>query len=96
MRSYLDQTFISHVITNRHLAPLMVETGYGLIIEMTDGHFEGYRGHLLYDHVKASVMRLAYAMAMELVETDVTALCLSPGFLRSEGERDRVIAPDGR
>jgi len=82
--AYLDQTLVSHVITNRRLAPLMVEAGRGLIVEMIDGHFDGYRGHILYDLVKAALARLAYGMAMELVRTDVTALALSPGFLRSE------------
>ena len=84
LHAYLDQTLISHVITNRHLAPLMIEADRGLIVEVIDGHFTGYRGHLLYDLVKASLARLAYAMAMELMQTGVTALALSPGFLRSE------------
>ncbi|HZZ35808.1 MAG TPA: hypothetical protein VFE03_08790, partial [Caulobacteraceae bacterium] len=39
---------------------------------------------LLYDLVKASVIRLAYAMAWDLAETKVAAVALSPGFLRSE------------
>ena len=76
IRAYLDQTLISHVITCRLLAPL--------IIEVIDGHFAGYRGHILYDLVKASLARLAYGMAMELMPTGLTALSLSPGFLRSE------------
>lgn len=84
LHAYLDQTLISHVITCRHLAPLMIEANRGLIVEVIDGHFAGYRGHILYDLVKSSLARLAYGMAMELVRTDVTALCLSPGFLRSE------------
>lgn len=84
VRTYLDQTLISHLITNRHLAPLMVEANRGLIIEVIDGHFAGYRGHILYDLTKASLARIAYGMAMELVRTGVTALALSPGFLRSE------------
>jgi NAD(P)-dependent dehydrogenase (short-subunit alcohol dehydrogenase family) len=84
VRAYLDQTLISHVITNRRLAPLMVEANQGLIVEVIDGHFAGYRGHILYDLVKASLARLAYGMAMELARTEVTALALSPGFLRSE------------
>lgn len=81
---YLDQTLTSHIITGRHLAPLMVEADRGLIVEVIDGHFAGYRGHLLYDLVKAALARLAYGMAMELARTGVTALALSPGFLRSE------------
>jgi NAD(P)-dependent dehydrogenase (short-subunit alcohol dehydrogenase family) len=84
VRAYLDQTLISHITTNRHLAPLMVEAGRGLIIEVIDGHFAGYRGHILYDLAKASLARLAYGMAMELAQTGVIALALSPGFLRSE------------
>lgn len=82
--AYLDQTLVSHLITNRHLAPLMVEADRGLVVEVIDGHFAGYRGHILYDLVKSSLARLAYGMAMELVRTNVTSLALSPGFLRSE------------
>ena len=84
LRAYLDQTLVSHIVTNRHLAPLMVEADRGLIVEVIDGHFAGYRGHILYDLAKASLARLAYGMAMELTRTQVTALALSPGFLRSE------------
>lgn len=84
LRAYLDQTLLSHVITSRHFAPLMVDAGRGVIVEMIDGHFAGYRGHILYDLVKASLARFAYGMAMELAKTGVTALSLSPGFLRSE------------
>jgi len=84
VHAYLDQTLISHIITSRHLAPLMVEADRGLIVEVIDGHFAGYRGNILYDLVKASLARLAYGMAMELAQTGVTALSLSPGFLRSE------------
>jgi hypothetical protein len=72
------------MITSRQLTPLMIEADKGLIIEVIDGHFSGYRGQILYDHVKSSLARLAYGMAMELVPTGVTALSLSPGFLRSE------------
>ena len=88
VHAYIDQTLISHVITNRHLAPLLVEANRGLIVEVIDGHFAGYRGHILYDLVKSSLARLSYGMAMELAQTGVTALCLSPGFLRSEAVLD--------
>lgn len=88
VRAYLDQTLISHLLTSRHLAPLMVEANRGLIVEMIDGHFQGYRGQILYDLVKAALARLAYGMAMELAQTGVAALALSPGFLRSEAVLD--------
>jgi NAD(P)-dependent dehydrogenase (short-subunit alcohol dehydrogenase family) len=94
IRGYLDQTLISHIITSRHLVPLMMEADRGLIVEVIDGHFTGYRGHLLYDLVKASLIRLSYAMAMELARTGVTALSLSPGFLRSEAVLDHFGVRD--
>ena len=88
IRAYLDQTLTSHIFTSRHLAPLMVEANSGLIVEVIDGHFAGYRGHILYDLTKASLARLAYGMAAELAQTGVAALSVSPGFLRSEAVLD--------
>jgi NAD(P)-dependent dehydrogenase (short-subunit alcohol dehydrogenase family) len=89
VKRLVDQAILSHLITARHLAPMMVEAGRGLIVEITDGELDGYRGQLLYDLVKASVVRLAYAMAWDLRKTGVTALALSPGFLRSEAVLDQ-------
>jgi NAD(P)-dependent dehydrogenase (short-subunit alcohol dehydrogenase family) len=87
-RALVDQAVFSHLITSRHLAPMMVEAERGLIVEVTDGALNGYRGQLLYDLVKASVIRLAYAMAWDLAGKGITALALSPGFLRSEAILD--------
>jgi len=89
-RALADQAILSHLITARHMAPMMVEAGRGLIVEVTDGELSGYRGQLLYDLVKASVNRLAYAMAWDLVGTGVSAVAVSPGFLRSEAVLDQL------
>ena len=78
----------SHILTSRHGAPLMVERNEGLIVEITDGDFLGYRGNLFYDLCKISAIRLAYAMAADLRGRGVTALALTPGFLRSEAVLD--------
>lgn len=88
LEAVASQTLFSHIRTNRHLTPLLIEADHGLLVEMIDGHFEGYRGHVIYDLVKAALARLAYGMALELVPTRVTALSLSPGFLRSEAVLD--------
>ncbi len=88
VHAYLDQTLISHMMTSRCLVPIMIEAQRGLIIEVIDGHFAGYRGQILYDLVKSSLARLAYGMAVELARTRITTLCLSPGFLRSEAVLD--------
>jgi NAD(P)-dependent dehydrogenase (short-subunit alcohol dehydrogenase family) len=79
-----ERAVFSHIITSRYGAPLMVERGQGLIIEITDGDTAGYRGNLFYDLAKSSAIRLAYAMAEELRPHRITALALTPGFLRSE------------
>jgi NAD(P)-dependent dehydrogenase (short-subunit alcohol dehydrogenase family) len=89
VRKVIDQAVFTHLITARHLAPLMVEAKRGLIVEITDGVMPGYRGQLLYDLVKSSVIRLAYEMAWDLAGSGVTAVALSPGFLRSEAMLDR-------
>ena len=78
----------SHLITSWYAAPLMIARRSGLIIEVTDGITDRYRGSLFYDLAKASVMRLALAQAQELREFNVTALALTPGFLRSEAMLD--------
>jgi hypothetical protein len=62
----------------------MVERNAGLIVEITDGDFLGYRGNLFYDLSKISAIRLAYAMSMDLRGHRVTAVAVTPGFLRSE------------
>lgn len=78
----------SHIITAHYGAPLMVARGTGLIVEITDGYKPGYRGNLFYDLAKASAIRLALAMSEELRKHGVTALAVTPGFLRSEAMLD--------
>ena len=78
----------SHLITAHALAPLMVARGSGLIVEVTDGIGDGYRGALPYDLVKSSVIRLALAEAADLRPHGVAALVVTPGFLRSEAVLD--------
>ena len=80
----LQRTVHTHIITNRYGVPLMLKRPGGLVVEVTDGDTTAYRGNLFYDLVKSSVIRLAYAMAEELKPHHITALAVTPGFLRSE------------
>ncbi len=84
----LERAVHTHIITSRHGAPLMIERDAGLIVEVTDGDTFGYRGNLFYDLAKNAVIRLAYAMAGDLHAHNVTALAVTPGFLRSEAVLD--------
>lgn len=74
----------THIITSWHAAPLMLQQGSGLIIEVTDGEPGEYHDHLFYDLPKKSVMRLAVAYAEELGPHGITGVAISPGWLRSE------------
>jgi len=79
----------THIITSHFAAPLLIETAKqesfcGLVVEIGDGDSYTYRGHLFYDLVKTSLIRLAFAMARELRRKNVAAVALTPGFLRSE------------
>src|SRR5439155_2843958 len=78
----------THVITSHYGAPLLVARSRGLIVEITDGAGDGYRGNLFYDLAKASVIRLALAQAEDLRPFGVAAVALTPGFLRSEAVLD--------
>lgn len=80
----LQRAVHSHIITSCYAAPLMLVQKSGLIVEVTDGDGFWYRGNLFYDLVKISVIRLAFAMAEELRKHGVTAIAVTPGFLRSE------------
>jgi len=80
----LRQAIHSHIITSHYAAPLMLGRRRGIIFEITDGDAFYYRGHLFYDLVKISVIRLAFAMARELRKKEIVSVALTPGFLRSE------------
>lgn len=84
----MEKAVHTHIITSRHALPLMLEGARGLIVEVTDGAFHGYRGQLFYDLCKMSVIRLAYAMSIELADRPITAVAITPGFLRSEAVLD--------
>jgi NAD(P)-dependent dehydrogenase (short-subunit alcohol dehydrogenase family) len=86
-RAMIDQAIWSHILTSHYAAPLMFDRGdrgTGLIVEITDGDFYGYRGNIFYDLVKTTVIRLAFIQARELRRKDVAAVAVTPGFLRSE------------
>ena len=83
----------THLVTAHHALPLMIRSATaqapGLLVEMTDGTFEANREFrqgvgLYYDLVKANVQRLVVALTHELRDHPVTALAVTPGWIRSE------------
>jgi NAD(P)-dependent dehydrogenase (short-subunit alcohol dehydrogenase family) len=95
----LERSIFTHIITARLAAPLLLETGDALLLEITDGDSDYYRGNFAYDFVKNAVIRMAKAMAADCAggqfspetfgqttaqPTSLTVAALTPGFLRSE------------
>ena len=79
----------THIITMHRALPLLLRSGGGLLVEMTDGTAEfnaRYRERVgfFYDLVKANVGRIVVALTHELLDLPVTALGVTPGWLRSE------------
>ncbi|GHE06080.1 SDR family oxidoreductase [Streptomyces alanosinicus] len=78
----------THAITSHYALPLLLRRPGGLVVEMTDGtaayNRDTYRVNFFYDLAKASVLRMAFALAHELGPRGATALALTPGWLRSE------------
>nr|WP_256559214.1 SDR family oxidoreductase [Myxococcus dinghuensis] len=83
-RTMFERAVFTHLVTSRYAVPVMLPQERGLLIEITDGDSFGYRGSLPYDLTKMTVIRLAFAMSRELRRTHLTALAVTPGFLRSE------------
>src|SRR5881409_8182 len=48
----LERAVHSHIITSHFGVPLMLDRGSGLIVEINDGDFFGYRFNIFYDLVK--------------------------------------------
>ena len=84
LRTLWERAVMSHLVTSQQVVPLMRERGRGLVVEVSDGDGAMYRGNLGYDLVKTAVNRLALAQAEELRPDGITALAVTPGFLRSE------------
>jgi NAD(P)-dependent dehydrogenase (short-subunit alcohol dehydrogenase family) len=82
----------THAITSHFAIPLMLKTPGALVVEVNDGTAEynarNYRNSFFYDLTKAAVQRMAFALGHELKGKGVTAVSLTPGWLRSEAMLD--------
>jgi NAD(P)-dependent dehydrogenase (short-subunit alcohol dehydrogenase family) len=84
------QTVLTHLITAKHAAPYMIKRKRGLIVEVTDRDSFGFQGFgFAHDIVKANLMRFGFVMAEELRKTGVSAVAVTPGYLRSEAMLDQ-------
>lgn len=80
----LQQALLSHVITAKYAAPLMIKKRRGLIVEVVEGDLLFSSGNVLAQVVKFALKGLTVTMAEELRPHRVAALAITPGYLRSE------------
>ncbi|MGH7609928.1 MAG: SDR family oxidoreductase [Candidatus Dormibacteria bacterium] len=79
----------THLITLKFTLPLLLRADRGLVVEVTDGTSSfnsNFRQNVgfYYDLVKANVERIVKGLTFELSDHRVTALGVTPGWLRSE------------
>lgn len=85
----LRQATLSHVITAKYAARLMVAARRGLLVEVTENDIlMGGSGNVLAQIVKLAHKALAAIFATELRPHGVAAVAITPGFLRSESMLD--------
>jgi len=81
----LQHSLVSHLITAKYAAPIMMKRRRGLIVEVTENDMVfGGGGNALTDVVKSALKGFAARMAGELYGHGVAAVSITPGFLRSE------------
>jgi NAD(P)-dependent dehydrogenase (short-subunit alcohol dehydrogenase family) len=85
----LRQSLLSHIITAKHAAPYMIRNRRGLIVEVTENEVLSAGGNPVTQTVKLALKGLALNMAAELRPHGVTAVSITPGFLRSETMLER-------
>jgi NAD(P)-dependent dehydrogenase (short-subunit alcohol dehydrogenase family) len=79
----------THIVTSTLALPLMLRSGGRLLLEVTDGTSE-FNAEIrdtvgfYYDLVKAGVDRIVRSLAHDLAGHPVTAVGVTPGWLRSE------------
>jgi NAD(P)-dependent dehydrogenase (short-subunit alcohol dehydrogenase family) len=78
------QSLTSHIITAKHVAPLMIRDKRGLIVQVTENNVLSAGGNPMSQAVKVALKVMALHMAAELHEHGVAAVAITPGFLRSE------------
>jgi dehydrogenase/reductase SDR family protein 1 len=81
----------SHYVASAYAAPLMIESGGGLIVCISAPGAIRYVGNIAYGVGKAGIEKLVADMAEELRPHHVASVSLWPGFIRTE---DVLAQPD--
>ena len=83
-RAQVDGWLWPHVTTCRHALPLMVKRKSGLVVEIVEQDTIAYHGDFFFDLFETCLKRLAYSLAEEMAPHGISAVALTPGFMRTE------------
>jgi NAD(P)-dependent dehydrogenase (short-subunit alcohol dehydrogenase family) len=93
-RTFVDGWIWPHVTTSWHAAQLMVKRKSGLMVEIIEQEGIAYHGQFFFDLMEATLKRLSYGLAHELVKKGVASVAITPGFLRTEAILEKFGATE--
>ncbi|MDQ1703555.1 MAG: hypothetical protein QOF57_2807 [Frankiaceae bacterium] len=74
----------AHYVTSALAAPLLIETGAGLVVNVSFSAGDTFAGDTIYSLAKLASTRMAAHLAEELRPHGVAAVALYPGLVRTE------------
>jgi NAD(P)-dependent dehydrogenase (short-subunit alcohol dehydrogenase family) len=83
-REMVESWIWPHIMTCRLVAPLMVKQRFGLIVEVVEQDSIGYHGQFFFDVFETVLKRLVYSLGVEMAKQGVSAVAITPGFMRTE------------
>jgi NAD(P)-dependent dehydrogenase (short-subunit alcohol dehydrogenase family) len=72
------------LVASHFAAPLMLEQGHGLIVNITAWDREKFLVNVFYDVAKNAINRMIFGISRELKPFNIAAVALAPGFMRTE------------
>jgi NAD(P)-dependent dehydrogenase (short-subunit alcohol dehydrogenase family) len=74
----------AQLAVNHFALPLLEQSTKALIIHTTFWDEGKYTGQFYYDLAKNALVRMVFGLSIELKDSGITVLALSPGFMRTE------------
>ena len=93
-RAAVDGWIWPHITTCFHATKLMTKKKSGLIVEIVEQDTIGYHGQFFFDLWEIMLKRLAYALAEDLRPQGISAVAITPGFMRTEAIMEQFGATD--